>query len=293
MSSTAAPAGQATTGVPHAIASMITNPNGSGHWTGNTMARARPSRSTLTSWLTASSTSTLSLIRGATTSSQYDSSNGSLRLTIIVSDNPARRVDLNRLDGPLVWVRASDIDEKIILVFDEGIGSEVDPVVHHPRVADLGIVAILRVANCYEVDAVLQERVVAPALLGPWTVQRVHDGRMAPKERAERWPHDAGVVMNYVDVGRRDVRRVRVRCINPHVANQARVRPVVQWRHESGLRARARRREEGHVVAPLDEAVGEKRYDKLDTPISLGRNREPRGRDLGNPHTTCSRRRAP
>ena len=69
-SSTAAPAGHATTGVPHAIASTITSPNGSGHWIGNTIARARPRRSAFRSWEIASYTSTSSWSSGATISSQ-------------------------------------------------------------------------------------------------------------------------------------------------------------------------------------------------------------------------------
>ena len=39
------PLRQATTGVPQAMASVITRPNGSGHWIGNSRADARPSRS--------------------------------------------------------------------------------------------------------------------------------------------------------------------------------------------------------------------------------------------------------
>ena len=47
MSSVAAPTGRATTGVPHAMASTITRPKGSGHWIGNTIACALPEESHL------------------------------------------------------------------------------------------------------------------------------------------------------------------------------------------------------------------------------------------------------
>ncbi len=52
------------------MASAITSPNGSGHWIGKIIARARPSRSVFCSCEIASYTSTSSFSNGATISSQ-------------------------------------------------------------------------------------------------------------------------------------------------------------------------------------------------------------------------------
>ena len=65
-----APSGHAMTGVPQAIASIMTRPKGSGQSMGNSSARARPSRSAFTSWGGWSRTITSSPRSGATNSSK-------------------------------------------------------------------------------------------------------------------------------------------------------------------------------------------------------------------------------
>ena len=64
------PSEVATTGVPHAIDSIITSPKGSGHWMEKTVARARPRRSTFSAWETFSRISSSPDRRGTTICSQ-------------------------------------------------------------------------------------------------------------------------------------------------------------------------------------------------------------------------------
>ena len=64
------PLRQAITGVPHAMASVITSPKGSAHWTGNNNAAAPASRSAFCSWSHSPSTSTSSPSSGSTRSAQ-------------------------------------------------------------------------------------------------------------------------------------------------------------------------------------------------------------------------------
>ena len=50
-------------------------------------------------------------------------------------------------------------------------------------------------------------------------------------------------------------------------------------RHQGGASARSARREERHVVALVDESVGEQRDDPLDAAVAHRRHREPAGSD--------------
>ena len=91
MTSSTAPQRVAITGVPHAIDSIITSPNGSSHWIGKSVARALPSSSTFSPWLTSPRYSIWSSRCGATNSSKYWRSSGSRFLPAIFSGSPAAR----------------------------------------------------------------------------------------------------------------------------------------------------------------------------------------------------------
>jgi hypothetical protein len=64
------PLRQAITGVPQAMASVITSPNGSGHWIGNNNAAAPANSSAFSCCETSSRTSTSSPNSGSTRSAQ-------------------------------------------------------------------------------------------------------------------------------------------------------------------------------------------------------------------------------
>jgi hypothetical protein len=64
------PLRQATTGVPQAMASVMTRPNGSAHWIGNSNAAALASSSVFCSWSHSPRTSTSSPNNGSTCSAQ-------------------------------------------------------------------------------------------------------------------------------------------------------------------------------------------------------------------------------
>ena len=114
--SVAAPRGHATTGVPHAIASIITSPNGSGHWIGNTIARARAEQIGL--HLVVDALEHLDVV----VQLRRDRLVPVRELERLVAlhehleRQPRSARDLDRLDRSLVGVRPPDVDEVVVLV---------------------------------------------------------------------------------------------------------------------------------------------------------------------------------
>ena len=84
-----APQRVAITGVPQAIDSIITRPNGSSHSIGKSVARAFWSNSTFSPWVTSPMYWIWSERYGATNSSKYCRSSGSRFFPAIFSGSPA------------------------------------------------------------------------------------------------------------------------------------------------------------------------------------------------------------
>ncbi len=173
-SSGAAPQFVVTTGVPHAMASTITRPNGSGQRIGKIMAQARPSMSTFFSCETFSYSSMSLASSGSISCSKYSRSGCSLRFSSICSGRPARRAMLIASFGPLSGFDAPDVHEHVVLLLAEGIRARGRCRCARCRcTADVGVVGPLRVADRDEVhvptgDAV--EAAASAAVHGPCSV---------------------------------------------------------------------------------------------------------------------------
>ena len=131
----------------------------------------------------------------------------------------------------------------------------------------------------------MEEAVVPAGELGPRPVQGVHHRWVVAQQRAHRRAGDAAVVVHDVEVvvdG--EVGRDRVVGVEPRVPEEGRVGRVDQWRHELRLGARPTAGEEGDVVTPLGETVGEEGDHQLDPAVAGGGNGEPGRRDLGDLH---------
>ena len=113
-----------------------------------------------------------------------------------------------------------------------------------------------------------EQRVQQTVLIGPRAVQRVHDGRFALQQRAADRARDPGMVVHDVEVAHLEVRRERVVGVVPGVPELVRVGRRRHRRDELRLRARAARGEQRHVVAGVDEAVGEQRNHELDPAVA-------------------------
>src|ERR1017187_6417586 len=174
-----APSGRAITGVPYAIASVITSPKGSGQSMGNSMARARPTTSTFTSWVGWSRTSTSPFRRGTTTVSQYACSAGSVRFTIITRGRFAPPSDFHGHLGSLLGADPTHEAKKASLTGLNGWASRFDAVVDHARVAQLRIGGPLGVADGDQVDPIVYGPEEAPGRGRLRSVQRVDDRRPA------------------------------------------------------------------------------------------------------------------
>ena len=122
-------------------------------------------------------------------------------------------------------------------------------------------------------------------MIRPGTVQRVHDRRLDPEQRATGRSGDTGMVVHDVEVA------------HLQVGAKACGNASYQGFPSScgsgggdigdtscGLGSRATGREQGHVVARVDETVGEQRHDELDAAVSRWGNGEPDGCDDRDAH---------
>ena len=184
-SSGAAPQFVVTTGVPHAMASTMTSPNGSGQRIGKIIP-ARPAEP-LDLHLVGDVLEHLDV--GAEPGRDLEVEVRLLERLVVLHDHrqlAARTArDLDRLDRSLVVIRPTDVDEEVVLLARGAVRVrvEIDAVVDGSEVTDVVAVDALRVADRDEVHVLTDEPVEQPGLLGPRTVQRVHD-RWRPRSSA-------------------------------------------------------------------------------------------------------------
>ena len=124
------------------------------------------------------------------------------------SGRPARRAIVIASVGPLSGLARPMYTRKSSLSSRQRVRVEVDAVVHGARVADVGVVGALRVADRDEVHVPVEQRVERATRFGPRAVQRVHDRRRPPRSAPQSGPDDAGVVVHDVEVVR-DLRGTR------------------------------------------------------------------------------------
>ena len=102
------------------------------------------------------------------------------------SGRPARRAIAIASLGPLSGLARPMYTSARFLVGAELVRRQVDAVVHGARVRHVEVGGALRVADRDEVHVLREQRVEQPVLIGPRTVQRVHDRRSRPAAARRR-----------------------------------------------------------------------------------------------------------
>ena len=273
----------AITGVPHAIDSIMTSPNGSSHSIGKSVARASWSNSTFSPCVTSPRYSIRLPRCGSTNSAKYCRSFGSRFLPAIFSGRPssiataiARCAPLSGLNRPrksrysprcgLLGYRSRSIAFGIVAAHGRsGIGrrwfSEIE-ISFTPGES----LAIDPYACCASV------RVERP-------VHGVQDWSL--EQAAERGCRNPRVVVDHVELVRPRVAGEGVAHLRQRAPDQLARRLLVDVR-EFRLRQRVAGREQRHVVAGVDEPVREQRDDELDAPVAGRRHGEPDRRQNGD-----------
>ena len=198
-----APCRVAITGVPHAIDSIITRPNGSSHSIGKSVARAFCSSSTFVPWLTSPRYSIPLPRCGSMNSAKYSFS---LRLPHLAGELERQAElhrDRDRAVRALLVVHAAEEEQVVALVRLARVVLEVervrdvrDPVQVGPRPA-----LVERERDQADLRRDPADRLVDLARLAvERPVDGVHDRRL--DEPAEHGAERAGVVVDHVEVAR-------------------------------------------------------------------------------------------
>ena len=275
-----APQRVAITGVPHAIDSIITRPNGSSHSIGKSVARASWSSSTFSPWVT---------------SPRYSIRPGRGAARRTPGSTPARpaRASCRRASAaarPRSRPRPRDARPSRRSSGRGRAGSRRDaaaPGRTRSR-ARSGMFAIHGRSGCglrwfIEIEISPRPRRDARDLLVDLARARRPAGRARCAPSASRTAPAitaagrARVVADHVELARALEARERVAHLHLRAADLGARRDLVDPR-ELRLRARVAGREQRHVVAGVDEPVGEQRHDPLDAAVAGRRHREPHRR---------------
>src|SRR5215216_2793132 len=281
------PLRQAPTGVPQAMASVMTRPKGSAHWIGKARAAAWLSRSAFCSWGHSPWTSTSSPRIGSTCSGPVAA------LALVLGGDTHHQPPPGppgRLDGQvrrLLLVGPAEEEHVVVLVLAQGIAVHRDAVVDHPAPAQvLRGHGALALGDGHEPVLAGHPAVEHVRLLGERPVQGV-DGR-AVAEGADADPDRAGVVVEDVELVAVLVDRDDVAGLVPGVADGVAGRLLVERRHQPGLGPRPWGGEQGDVVAAVGQPVGQQRHHPLDAAVAAGRDAVPGGSDEGDAHGASS-----
>ncbi len=196
---------------------------------------------------------------------------------------------LDRPVGPLVGAGAPEEEQEVLLPFAEGIPVLVDPVVDDAAVAKLGHAGSLGLADGHEPHALGHPRVELLHLRDEGAVERVNDGHVVHQSGHQARPGQ--VLVEDVEAGEVPVDVELMHGLVPDVVDERRPRGGLEHELQPGLGLGIAGGEQGHLVAAFREAVGQERHHPLDPAVELGWDRDPGGRDLGDPHVVISRRR--
>src|SRR6266498_923303 len=257
-----APQRVAITGVPHAIDSIITRPNGSSHSIGNRVARAFCSSSTFSPCVTSPRNSIPSMRWGSTNSWKYARSLGSCSLPAIFKGSPAwiATVWLQGIDGEV---------ERVVAVRDPVQVRLRLPLVHGDRdQADTR-------------SDTADQLVDLPRLSVERPVNRVDDG--CRDDGAQRAAEHPRVIVDHIELGRAVVAGERVPELPGGLADLAARRLSVdrcKLRPRPGISGREQR----YVMTRVDQPVREQRDDPFDAAVARRRNSEPGWGEDRDPH---------
>ncbi len=186
----------------------------------------------------------------------------------------------------LLGVHAADEEEVVVLLGRERLVLDVDRVRDGADEAQVGEALALVLGDGDEGEVVAQAAQHALSRLVRGAVQGGDDRRAGePMDEGAHHPAvDTVVVVDDVELARPRVGLEALRDLEMHPVLDLLEGGALEERREARLGLGVAAGEQRHLVAALDEALGEQRDDELDAAVAARRQREPWRCDHPDPH---------
>jgi hypothetical protein len=184
--------------------------------------------------------------------------------------------------GTLLRRSPAQEEQVIVLVGAERVVGQIDAVVDHTRVGQVGHVRTLRVADGHEPHPASDERVQRLRVVVERTVNRMNHGQ--PQRRRGDQRRGGRVDVEDIEpVGITEGER-GVHHVVPHGVDEVGPGGLREERLHTGPAGGVAGGEQRDVVAQVDQTVRHERHHPLDAAVALWRDGQPRRRDLGDLH---------